>query len=154
MVKLAHNVLTWPRRRPSPLRAGNCRHPWYQTCDEPSRSLAASTTSASSPSRAAILRALLRPGTPHSRRYVGAILRSSNSTLAFSKRSSSYFSVVRALRWALEEVSGLYHPWPPPCEYPTLPIPDGMRSGYIVSIDRGSHLKESIHQAEHASWVR
>ena len=55
------------------------------------------TMSAFRPSREAMLRALERPGMPHMRRYVGASLASSNSTLAFSKRSSWYLSDVREL---------------------------------------------------------
>ena len=40
------------------------------------------------------------PGMPHSRRYVGASWTSSNSTLAFSNRLSSYFKDVRELHSA------------------------------------------------------
>ena len=68
------------------------------TSAAPSRSRAAATTSASSPSRAAILSALERPGMPHSSRYVGRSATSSNSMLTFSKRSSSYLSDVSALQ--------------------------------------------------------
>lgn len=63
----------------------------------PKRVLAASTISGASPMRAAVLMALERPGMPHSRRKVGCSFSSSNSTLAFSKRGSSYFRLVRAL---------------------------------------------------------
>jgi len=54
--------------------------------------------SASMPRREAMFRALDLPGMPHMRRYVGASLASSNSTLAFSKRPS----------WYLREVSELH----------------------------------------------
>ena len=64
----------------------------------PIRAQAAWMMSAFRPSRAAMLRALERPGMPHMRRYVGASLASSNSTLAFSKRSSWYLSDVSELR--------------------------------------------------------
>lgn len=48
--------------------------------------------------RAAVLSALERPGMPHRRRCVGTSFTSSNSTLAFSNRGSSYFSPVSALQ--------------------------------------------------------
>ena len=64
----------------------------------PMRARAAWMMSAFRPSREAMLRALERPGMPHMRRYVGASLASSNSTLAFSKRSSWYLSDVSELR--------------------------------------------------------
>jgi hypothetical protein len=61
------------------------------------------TTPSSSPRRDAMLSALLRPGTPHNRRYVGASAASSNSTLAFSNcpGGPSYFSAVNALHGTL-----------------------------------------------------
>lgn len=81
----------------------------HLTCALPRRSRADATTSQSSPRRCAILSALLRPGMPHSRRYVGASRASSNSMLTFSKRSSSYLSDVSALQcqidiWSAEHV--------------------------------------------------
>ena len=63
----------------------------------PMRARAAWIMSASMPRREAMLRALDLPGMPHMRRYVGASLASSNSTLAFSKRSSWYFREVSEL---------------------------------------------------------
>lgn len=64
----------------------------------PRLSLAALMMVGSRPRPAAMLRALERPGTPHSRRYVGASFCSSNSTLAFSKALFSNFRDVKELQ--------------------------------------------------------
>ena len=64
----------------------------------PMRARAAWMMSVSMPRREAMFRALDLPGMPHMSRYVGASLASSNSTLAFSKRSSWYFRDVSELQ--------------------------------------------------------
>ena len=75
-----------------------------------------------------------RPGMPHSIRYVGANFSSSNSTDAFSYRSSLYFNVFSSPGVRQNEKTPIYRL--------LLPIGVVITRDVVLRVDRPLHLQE------------